>query len=328
MFGTLAQDIGADGILLGLEAEIAGGLVLGLGSGDPALQLGVELPDRLVMGLTVTLAPLEAERCHGIGVAVRSFGEGVLAGADHLVMVQGPAHDRRRLGAVLAGTAPALFLNLDRRCHPDMGMWNRLIEMQRHGDHIGTELLPKKCHGLCLPSHEPILIPVAVPPGLAGTGEVGMGGGDQQLAGDHLPHLRLQTDGGQAHPHTRALEDIRYTLPSTTDAERFRWHNHPLWDAVTRAASGDLSEMMTGAEPGVVKTIRRDHLAQTTEAMIKGLLATWTVATGSTTDGTSVSTEAARMVKEHVEKDGTRFHASRERSEKRYRFIGNEVERA
>ena len=94
------------------------------------------------MGLAVTLAPLEAERRHGIGVAVLSFGEGVLAGAEHLVMVQRPAHDRCHRGAVLAGAAAPLLLDLDRRCHPDMGMGDRLIEMQRHGDQIGTKLLP------------------------------------------------------------------------------------------------------------------------------------------------------------------------------------------
>lgn len=122
----------------------------------------------------------------------------------------------------------------------------------------------------------------------------------------------------------RALDDIRYTIPSATDAERFRWHNHPLWDAVRQVVATDLAEMMTGAEPGVVKTIKREQLAQTTEAMMKGLLATWTVATGSSTDSGTVADHAARIMREHVEKDGARFHASRERSQRKYRFIGDD----
>ena len=66
VFGTLAQDIGADGILFGFQAEIAGGMSLGLGGGQLRRQLGIEFSDRLVMGLAVTLAPLEAERRHGM----------------------------------------------------------------------------------------------------------------------------------------------------------------------------------------------------------------------------------------------------------------------
>ena len=50
------------------------------------------------------------------------------------------------------------------------------------------------------------MIPVAVAAGLAGASEVGVGGTDQQLAGDDLARLRLQPDGGEAHPHI--LDDI------------------------------------------------------------------------------------------------------------------------
>lgn len=119
----------------------------------------------------------------------------------------------------------------------------------------------------------------------------------------------------------KALDDVRYTTPSNTDCERFRWPTHPLWDAVRDTVIRDLAEMTSGAAPGVVKEVRREQLAQTTEAMVKGLVATWSVATGREPDADVLAAEAARMVREHVKWDAAKFRASRERSSARYRFI-------
>lgn len=120
----------------------------------------------------------------------------------------------------------------------------------------------------------------------------------------------------------RALADIRYAVPSATDGERFRWGNHALWDAVARTVANDLAEMTTGAEPGVVKIIGREQLAATIEAMVKGLVGTWSVANGIGPSADALAAEAARMIRDHIERDTAKFQASRERSARRYRFIG------
>ncbi|KJS39380.1 MAG: hypothetical protein VR70_08055 [Rhodospirillaceae bacterium BRH_c57] len=58
--------------------------------------------------------------------------------------------------------------------------------------------------------------------------------------------------------------------------------------------------------------------------MVKGLVATWSVATGRETDADLLGAEAAKMVREHVKRDAAKFQACRERSLKRYRFINAE----
>ena len=147
------------------------------------------------------VAALQAQGFHGVGVAVLSGGEGLLAVSHDLVVVEGPAHDRRGLGAVLTRPAAPLFLHLDRRRDPDVGVRHGFVEMEGDGDQIGPELTLEEIDGCRLPGREPFLIPVAVPAAMAIATEIGVGGGDQQLAGDDLAGLRLQADGGQARPH-------------------------------------------------------------------------------------------------------------------------------
>ncbi|KJS38250.1 MAG: hypothetical protein VR70_10465 [Rhodospirillaceae bacterium BRH_c57] len=124
----------------------------------------------------------------------------------------------------------------------------------------------------------------------------------------------------------RALTDIRYTIPNATDGERFRWGNHCLWDAVMRTIIEDLGEMTTGAEPGVVKTVRREQLVATTEAMVKGLVATWSVASETTAEANIIALELARMAREHVDQNRRQFQACQERARKRYRFITENID--
>jgi len=98
----------------------------------------------------------------------------------------------------------------------------------------------------------------------------------------------------------RALRDIRYTIPSATDGERFRWPSHQLWTAAERSVTADLAELMTGVEPGVVKSIRREQLARSTEAQVKGLMATYALAKQLPIEGDAIAAELERMAKEHV----------------------------
>lgn len=118
-----------------------------------------------------------------------------------------------------------------------------------------------------------------------------------------------------------SLNDIRYTTPNPTDRERNRWPNHPLWNAAIRAVAEDLHEMQTGAEPGIVKDIRQKQLAEIMEAQIKGLVATWTIATGSTIDASAISSRLARMIRDHIEQDTGQFQKALKRSAEKYRFM-------
>jgi hypothetical protein len=120
---------------------------------------------------------------------------------------------------------------------------------------------------------------------------------------------------------THALSDIRYTLPSATDQERFRWGNHPLWEAVARTVGTDLADMTCGAEPGVVKLVQRNQLAQTAAAMIQGLTATYSVAVGGTVDATELGDQVGGMVRQHVAGEPVKFSASRKRAGQRYIFL-------
>ncbi|WP_420732336.1 hypothetical protein [Hwanghaeella sp. 1Z406] len=117
------------------------------------------------------------------------------------------------------------------------------------------------------------------------------------------------------------LDDIRYTIPNPTDRERNRWPNHPLWNAAIQTVTKDLHEMQTGAEPGIVKDIMQAQLVDVMEAQIKGLVATWTVATGSSVDARTISSRIAHIVHDHIEHDAGHFEKALRRSAEKYRFL-------
>lgn len=117
------------------------------------------------------------------------------------------------------------------------------------------------------------------------------------------------------------LNDIRYTVRKSTDRERNRWPNHPLWDSAVSTVAKDLHEMRTGAEPGVVKDIKQAQLVDVMEAQIRGLVATWTVATGSAIDPGTISSRLERMIRNYIEQDTDHFEKSMKRSAEKYRFI-------
>ncbi|ARJ65502.1 hypothetical protein WV31_07465 [Magnetospirillum sp. ME-1] len=115
-----------------------------------------------------------------------------------------------------------------------------------------------------------------------------------------------------------ALADIRYCMPSA-DSNRARWAIHPLWAAVTEAVAGDLFEMTSGARPGVVKEVRRAALAQTMSAMILGLLASWSLATGA--DAREVPPAVQGMAESYIEQQPKDFRTKIDRAAKKYVFI-------
>lgn len=115
-----------------------------------------------------------------------------------------------------------------------------------------------------------------------------------------------------------ALSDIRYCEPNG-DSNRARWPLHPLWEAVSEAVAGDLFEMCSGATPGVVKEVRRSQLAQTMSAMILGLLASWSLATGA--EARAVPSAVQEMVENYLKDQPKEFRAKIDRAAKKYVFI-------
>jgi len=118
-----------------------------------------------------------------------------------------------------------------------------------------------------------------------------------------------------------AARQIRYTSPNANDAERFRWPNHPLWDAIENTIAYDLAEMMTGATPNAVKEIHRQQLAATMEQQLLGLLPGLTMSTGTPPDTESVSQATDALVRNYLETSPDRFQAGLERSARKYRLI-------
>jgi len=130
-----------------------------------------------------------------------------------------------------------------------------------------------------------------------------------------------QLDDKTGDVFARALDDIRYTIPSTTDSERFRWADHTVWQAARRIVADDLAEMTCGAAPGVVKDVRHEQLRQTITAQMQGLAATYSVACGTEPDADCLSAEIGETVHDFMSKEPKKFQESRKRALQRYRFI-------
>jgi hypothetical protein len=121
--------------------------------------------------------------------------------------------------------------------------------------------------------------------------------------------------------YARALADIRYTIPSSSDSERCRWPDHPLWEAVRHTVATDLREMMTGAEPGVMKVVKRERLRQVMESQIQGLSATYSLAAGIDPNAGTLPGDLASMIQHHLRTNPDKFEASRAKAAQRYLFI-------
>lgn len=124
----------------------------------------------------------------------------------------------------------------------------------------------------------------------------------------------------------RALADIRYTTPSHTDGERCRWPDAPIWEASRACVAKELFDWHSGVLPGVIKTVRRDQLAQTMRAMVLGLLATWTFATATPATAEEVAPALAEMAQGYMQSEPDEFAAKLKRAGRKYRFLQVEGE--
>lgn len=121
--------------------------------------------------------------------------------------------------------------------------------------------------------------------------------------------------------YARALADIRYTIPNLSDSERCRWPDHPLWEAVRHTVDADLFEMTTGAEPGVIKEVKRKQQQQVLIAQMQGLAASYSVAANLPANADMISEAAANAICSHIRNEPDRFEARREKSQRRLHFV-------
>lgn len=124
-----------------------------------------------------------------------------------------------------------------------------------------------------------------------------------------------------------AVVDIRLCM-ETNDPNRSRWPVHPLWEAVAAAVAGDLFEMCSGATPGVVKEVRRSQLAKTMSAMFMGLVATWSLATGTEAKAAVLADAVRAMTGDYVAENPKDFAAKLKRAGEKYVFILEEERNA
>jgi hypothetical protein len=66
-----------------------------------------------------------------------------------------------------------------------------------------------------------------------------------------------------------AFKEILYLAP-TTDSNRARWPNHPIWDLAAQAASGKLNGLASMVDPTVIADLIKQERAAMFDAQIKG----------------------------------------------------------
>jgi hypothetical protein len=66
-----------------------------------------------------------------------------------------------------------------------------------------------------------------------------------------------------------ALSKVRYTIP-TSDSNRNRWPDHPLWQTARAAISQDMEDLRSIADPDLIKSISREERDQILDNQIKG----------------------------------------------------------
>ncbi|MFP1646692.1 hypothetical protein [Pontitalea aquivivens] len=121
---------------------------------------------------------------------------------------------------------------------------------------------------------------------------------------------------------TEAMQKIRYCEPDPTDTNRARWPDHPIWELVSEAAEGDLTEMRSYLDPQKVKHVHReDHIR-----LIMALL-TGNATTLAALEGVPEARLADHMaglglrLKEAVRADPERAANKLEEAKGRYRFV-------
>ncbi|WIW90252.1 hypothetical protein K3M67_19580 (plasmid) [Sphingobium sp. V4] len=67
------------------------------------------------------------------------------------------------------------------------------------------------------------------------------------------------------------LNAVRHVEPSS-DSNRSRWPDSPLWQAVRREAAREFADMCSGSVPSSVKTVQRDAHDQLLSRQMLGLL--------------------------------------------------------
>lgn len=119
----------------------------------------------------------------------------------------------------------------------------------------------------------------------------------------------------------KALNEIRY-VTSTSDSNRARWPDHPIWGLVRREIEGDLFEMMRSLDPHAVREVlRREQIAMLEKQMV-GLCASYAAARGlSHSDVDRVPAMIQRAVRWEIGAHPDGFRDRMRRAEERLVFL-------
>lgn len=120
-----------------------------------------------------------------------------------------------------------------------------------------------------------------------------------------------------------AFGKVRYCEPDSTDSNRARWPNHPLWDLVSSASDGDLMELRSHVDPDRVKYVHRDEHVRLILAQVVGNATTLAALEGTEEpDLTDYMVQVGRRLSEAVSADPERAANKLNGARSRYRFVG------
>ncbi|MBF0269996.1 MAG: hypothetical protein HQL44_15535 [Alphaproteobacteria bacterium] len=121
------------------------------------------------------------------------------------------------------------------------------------------------------------------------------------------------------------MDAIRYTVPSSTDANKSRWETAPFWKEAQDVMRDSLADYIIHAERGKAKEIMREDLLRQLRQQIIGLNTSYAVAKGL--DISEIPTIIAYieqdMMREAVA-DPEKLIARYQRASDRYIFLNEE----
>jgi hypothetical protein len=125
-----------------------------------------------------------------------------------------------------------------------------------------------------------------------------------------------------------ASEVVRYTEPTSNDANRARWPNHPLWETACAEMNGDLMEMRSGADPNPMKEVHREQHISLLVRNVLGTATTVAALKGQDVEDlpnsfASLAAEMSEIVLSNTEKSRKQLQNAKDR----YFFITKPVPR-
>lgn len=125
-----------------------------------------------------------------------------------------------------------------------------------------------------------------------------------------------------------ACEVIRYTEPSS-DPNRARWPNHPLWDLAADAMREDLFEMVSGVDPNAIKEVVREEKRAQLVSQFVGLGISIAALDGVTPEHLPDQWKPlGKLIQDTMERAPERYAKQLHEASERYIFIRTPTEKA